>query len=1675
MATPPRSDGTHLFSSAVQGLVHAFETGEDEEDLCDLDRLPVTRRDGKLHYPAFFTAPMDQAGGSRVPEFFFAGSIHVLQSDYVEKFFELTGETLDSLMSLPPLDWLSYEAAHDPEVYKALSKAPFCLSPTQLEIIHQEGTLPRLQTVIGLAGTGKTTAAIHRMVELRRMHGAPDAGGWRQMYVSSNPIASFEAGDWFSSLLGQTKKPRDTPPLTMKSLPPGRDPLFTHHRQWILMVDGSLPDPFFARQNGHLLHSSHYYGKHHSFTDTVQLDGWSRDADLRSAEVFHAQDDNYDWIEVDYHTFTDLVWPVLPSMVMDFDAARFDPVIVYHEIMTVIKGSHQAVLNPLGVLSREEYLSWSLETNCPFREDCGCIYSLFEAYEHFKEEQFTAIGTKLFDWADVVTHCFQQRASYSGLIFDHAVLDDVQDYSEAEVLLLATISRHLLCLGDSNLGWLEHGSGPRFSSLSAFVAGAGLELDGTGAEAPAEDEDLFWSALDESGEAPVPGNTALEYFCLTTQFRFHGAIRAPADALVQLIAFNFPLHHQIMPPLGGSIRLGSSKVMFIEPTNHDILTPFRSLGAGQGTPTSWGSPQVVIVRTQAEKAGLPSELHGLLCLTVFETRGLEFDNVLLYNFFAASPARAVWNTVRRLEAAESPTHCFALEFNKQRHQSLGSELQALYAVITRARNRLWVFDEDISARAAVFELFSKHCIVTVVRSSLLLEDTGAAKSKLLGMQLMSSGAFREAALCFSCCGADSLQAEAEAHSLVLEGKKASHVGEERRLFLEAAAAYMKLGFFGEAGRTLLLANEVSHANTAAKIAGDSNLSRACDASEMGLDVTAFLEEQVAEVGDGQESRSALLSQLRDCEVAQDYVGWVKLCSSNLQKGEITDPELWFTSEKFFFMLSKAMGQDLVRVRADVFTQAIPLRMLHAATEPAGLEEELVDSLTGQARNEDAVEILLLQGKSTEALALAADLPSSDTLFCCLMVELSNLIENVRAKQLTKRQERVLKSHATLVLQQQRDLKDPKLGVALATFGRQQQDISMLRQAASLLEADRHLVAHAECLASIVLLQLKELGTSPPELKDADLARDVICILEPLVELGRILASCAGLSRELPSSEDLAALEKLLFYLGLAYVEKDDDSFIAKPVAIHSSIFSDVPDPGSITTDVASLIDPKTGIIPAAALLEHLLERTFVAIRYWFACLTASAGAVDSQKRAYHLLATLSIGNSTSALASILASCEFPESPKEGEDVLARIGGEIWKGPYGKSSASLAELVQNSPSPQQAALDLQRLLFPIDTAETPDNQAELLAKMPRGVCDLLASNALTAFYGGRAVPIRDIMQSFRVLLATDTERLHWPELIDTATEDMGFSPFEPEDMYIMPQKFPESKQGHLIIGQKLRESGDWLAASDMDRVFFSENAVFEVLERRTLWALVMNSSRHGPGSDSLIWTKFLTSVHCDSVSDPRNALARAWQSRDDPDSQVAALAVLDSCCGQLADWNAILRNELVKKRRTFMQTHDDVLTGIHRAGTLAALLMLNHLAQATFPASFALSSLLSRLSEVADLAQFVGNHSLAALLKSLQRAHTRTPLPPLVADFTAHLRSLREGDVPVKLSLEKGKAALHVAPVGALRQITGTFSADLQRWHAASARQQLAQYPALGLAVTAAGANPWEAFLAMAAR
>ena len=53
---------------------------------------------------------------------------------------------------------------------------------------------------------------------------------------------------------------------------------------------------------------------------------------------------------------------------------------------------------------------------------------------------------------------------------------------------------------------------------------------------------------------------------------------------------------------------------------------------------NFGCKQVILVRNNEARDNLPSDLQQAICLTVLESKGLEFEEVVIYNFFHDSAA-----------------------------------------------------------------------------------------------------------------------------------------------------------------------------------------------------------------------------------------------------------------------------------------------------------------------------------------------------------------------------------------------------------------------------------------------------------------------------------------------------------------------------------------------------------------------------------------------------------------------------------------------------------------------------------------------------------------------------------------------------------------------------------------------------------------------------------------------------------------------------------------------------------------------------------------------------------------------------------------------------------------------------------------------------------------------------
>ena len=234
----------------------------------------------------------------------------------------------------------------------------------------------------------------------------------------------------------------------------------------------------------------------------------------------------------------------------------------------------------------------------------------------------------------------------------------------------------------------------------------------------------------------------------------------------------FSLHTRVF--LGHCLGLfPGKKPVFVESV--DVQDLIRLLGLIRGFQPSdekvtfqFGAQHAILVLDEASKKRIPEVLKGSagkrnLILTIYESKGLEFDHVLLYNFFTGSKSAANWrvltwyldavieaqrNKEQRGEGAAqgrpfsfklqrdkdapkvqmhmlSPNRPRPLEFDAHKHKLLASELKQLYTAVTRARDRVWLFDESADLRAPMLEYLRALDLVTQVESTASTEQLTA--------------------------------------------------------------------------------------------------------------------------------------------------------------------------------------------------------------------------------------------------------------------------------------------------------------------------------------------------------------------------------------------------------------------------------------------------------------------------------------------------------------------------------------------------------------------------------------------------------------------------------------------------------------------------------------------------------------------------------------------------------------------------------------------------------------------------------------------------------------------------------------------------------------------------------------------------------------------------------------
>ncbi|KAG7450840.1 uncharacterized protein BT62DRAFT_1001654 [Guyanagaster necrorhizus] len=498
---------------------------------------------------------------------------------------------------------------------------------------------------------------------------------------------------------------------------------------------------------------------------------------------------------ITFESFCESYWSHFPEPLVK----ELDPALVYSEIIGnipiyylngldlnlgfpgVIKGSAETLSEEKQHLSRAAYLDLSKRRHSTFADQRCEVYKLFELYTHKKKlrgEYDTADRTH-----SILKHFTKQGIPGQGL--DHLYIDEVQDN-----MLIDTMVLRALCSNADGLFWagdtaqtISVGSSFRFNALKAFQ----------------------WNIEDRyrRKQGPRAGyKQPPEMFQLAINYRSHAGIVDCARSVIDLITtfWEDSIDH-LSPEMG---IVDGVKPMFFNDEDHAQLERFLFLDDG-GSLIEFGSQQCIIVRNETAKKRLQEQVGEVgLVLTVYESKGLEFNDVLIYDFFADSPAgpaqwRVVLNAIK--ESKQDPRN--TPQFDHIHHASICSELKCLYVAITRARANIWIADGSETGEPMRIFWTSKNLINNFTPGSdvpRLASESTPEEWAAEGRELFNAKHFSQAKHCYRKANLPLLASIADAYDLRMKarnvvGTSRQKVLERRSCFAEAAKSFSECANF----------------------------------------------------------------------------------------------------------------------------------------------------------------------------------------------------------------------------------------------------------------------------------------------------------------------------------------------------------------------------------------------------------------------------------------------------------------------------------------------------------------------------------------------------------------------------------------------------------------------------------------------------------------------------------------------------------------------------------------------------------------------------------------------------------------------------------------------------------------------------------------------------------------
>ncbi|KAL4575585.1 hypothetical protein LXL04_022433 [Taraxacum kok-saghyz] len=648
---------------------------------------------------------------------------------------------------------------------------PMQLSDEQMDVF----LCSKSSFIFGPLGTGKTTILTMKLLQKEEsfrdakvvdVHEESKPTVLRQLFVTVNPKSCYAVKQQTTLLNDADLISGSYVPETLIGIPEKSYPLVITFHKFLMMMDATLGNSFFER-----FHEARE-GSHgdHLSSRSVALKTFIR---LRN---------------VTFDRFCSLYWPHFDSNL----TKKLDPSRVFAEIVYNIKGGLQVGESCHGYSLLSEGCASTLT-----KHKRETVDTLFEAYEKMKTERGE------FDWGDLVNdlHDRLQNKKYEGAVMDFVYIDEVQDLSMRQISLFKYISQNV------DEGFI-------FAGDTAQTIARGIDFRFEDIRSMFHREFLGTKTTENQKK-----DHSSEYFQLKQSIRTHGGVIKLAQSVIDILYCYFSQSVDILEPETSLIPGEAPALLESGNDKNAIVIIFGGTGTS-GDIAGFGSEQVILVRDDYTKNEICKYVgKQALVLTISECKGLEFQDVLLYNFIGSSPLKEQWSVIYGYMKEhdwldEKVPHSFP-SFKESRHNVLCSELKQLYVAITRTRQRLWICENKEELSKPMFDYWKRRGLVQVRKlNDSVVQDMQCASSPQewleRGKKLFYEKIFVMATMCFEKAGDTMWEKMAKASGLRTSAEKmretnpetaSCHLGEAAEIFesigkFEAAAScYCDLGEF----------------------------------------------------------------------------------------------------------------------------------------------------------------------------------------------------------------------------------------------------------------------------------------------------------------------------------------------------------------------------------------------------------------------------------------------------------------------------------------------------------------------------------------------------------------------------------------------------------------------------------------------------------------------------------------------------------------------------------------------------------------------------------------------------------------------------------------------------------------------------------------------------------------